>query len=319
MKSYPSKVPAIGPLPRLLESYQDNDNASSRSSGSFVNADDHSLVYSELSSFLDEKAGISPFVPYRINDKNMRQLENIFGGVTELRKDPVIDKFDFARQNRLDSVDSLSFSSDSWDSLTPRSIEFRRDSISSLGSVSLIRDTKNTFESLYTSPKKNNDTERDRDISNASFYARAKTAEKPRRLSRKDPRVVSRASKNRTDSHDLHQGSFSSWSSTSDHSHGFLPEMSKTTLNPMAPRGLFVGSIGSMSAVSLANSREDPDVPDSLAHLDPLNLSVNIGERKRTIFFLSRNNYFTFLVSLSLRPSKYSGRFSGRGGRRSRI
>jgi len=94
-------------------------------------------LVSELSSFLDEKAGISPFVPYRINEQNMRKLDAIFGNNTDQESASHIGSVlgntvrDFmgnpgslfrSRVDR-DSFDTLSLSESSWGSVTPRSLD----------------------------------------------------------------------------------------------------------------------------------------------------------------------------------------------------
>lgn len=125
------------------------------------------------------------------------------------------------------------------------------------------------------------------DISQSSFYARAKTAENSKRckrlISNTPGSVLSK-------SWGGGYGSVSSVSggSSSSGSYNKLPELFKgstpirghSASSPFRPRGLFVGStISSLGAVSHTNSRTEPEIPDSLSHLDPLSLSVNINLR----------------------------------------
>jgi len=120
--------------------------------------DDASQLISELSSFLDERAGISPFIPYRINEQNMRKLDAIFGNKTI----PPADTSYIEKTLRMDSFDTLS-SHSTWDSITPRSSididkaqarasdrmnDFETASVSSIGSIS-ITEQKQNFDSLY--------------------------------------------------------------------------------------------------------------------------------------------------------------------------
>ena len=120
--------------------------------------DDASQLISELSSFLDERAGISPFIPYRINEQNMRKLDAIFGNKTI----PPADTSNIEKTLRMDSFDTLS-SHSTWDSITPRSSididkaqarasdrmnDFETASVSSIGSIS-ITEQKQNFDSLY--------------------------------------------------------------------------------------------------------------------------------------------------------------------------
>ena len=130
--------------------------------------DDATQLFSELSSFLDERAGISPFIPYRINEQNMRKLDAIFGN----KAIQPADTSYIEKTLRMDSFDTLS-SHSTWDSNTPRSSvdidkaktqsyvhahaharasdrmnDFENASVSSLGSIS-ITEQKQNFDSLY--------------------------------------------------------------------------------------------------------------------------------------------------------------------------
>lgn len=290
----PGKIPAIGPIPNLSDMIEnDATSVNSSDSSSYVFKDDMSQsMLSELSSFLDERVGVAPFIPYRINDQNMRRIDAIFGNIN-----PDAETLHIPSISNSMSIDTMSLSDSSWDSETAVSVDMKRHSrlattasLSSLGSGST-KEPKASFDMLYPSANTGKYSEKLLDISNASFLARAKTSHSFKRSQKQQRGNMSSslASIDIRSRQQLDQGSLSSFSekSSSDGQRSArvgpaqrLPALRlHSAPNPMVPDGLFVQSTASSlsSGVSLANSKEPPDIPDYLAKLDPLSLNVNIG------------------------------------------